>query len=239
MYFSSHAAARSPIGIAIFLSLALADGQRAAFDVQVVQFQVGQFQTAHPGRVERFEQGPVAKAERVVNVRLHEHAFRLGDSKHVLRQAMSETRQLQFARRVVEDEPLARHPAEPHAQGDQPRVLAAEAERLPVFLAVVEQVPLIAFEHGPRHVERFLDAALVAPLDEEADMHPAVLHGVAGVIADAQRFEMLLHDGGQGRGGRRFGLAPFPYPSHGYRAPASTMAADFLAPVSVLREEGR
>ena len=39
------------------------------------------------------------------------------------------------------------------AQRHQAHVLAAEAHRLAVALAVVEQVPLIAFQHGPRDLQ--------------------------------------------------------------------------------------
>ena len=50
----------------------------------------------------------------------------------------------------MQDVILPRHPPEPHAQRHKPRVLRTEAQRLAVLLAVVEQVPLIALEHGPR-----------------------------------------------------------------------------------------
>ena len=49
------------------------------------------------------------------------------------------------------------------AQGDKQRVLRAEAQRLAVLFAVVEQIPLIAFQHGPRDLQRLVDAALLAP----------------------------------------------------------------------------
>ena len=53
---------------------------------------------------------------------------------------------LDLRSRVMQDVILPRHPSEPDAQGHKPRVLRAEAQRLAVVLAVVEQVPLIAFQ---------------------------------------------------------------------------------------------
>jgi hypothetical protein len=46
----------------------------------------------------------------------------------------------------------------------------AEAQRLPVLLAVEEEIPLIAFKHGPRDLDGFAQAVFIGPLDEEADM---------------------------------------------------------------------
>ena len=59
----------------------------------------------------------------------------------------------------------------------------AEGQRLAVLLAVEEQVPLIAFEHGPRDFDGFAQAVFIGPFDEEADDAPAILHRVLGVAA--------------------------------------------------------
>lgn len=77
---------------------------------------------------------------------------------------MAQARQFDLRRRVVQDAILPRHPAEPSAQRYQPRVLAAEAERLAVFLAAMEQVPLVAFQHGPGDLGGFAETAFGAPL---------------------------------------------------------------------------
>ena len=78
-------------------------------------------------------------------------------------------------------------------------MLAAEAERLAVFLAVVEQVPLVAFQHGPGNFGWLGETALGAPLQEEPDVHLAVADGVFGVVLHAQRIQVF----GQQRGQRR------------------------------------
>ena len=131
---------------AVFLSLALADEDRAALGVEIVEFQVDEFEPPHARRVERFQDGAVPQSDGIGEVRLHHHLLDFRDGQDVLGQAIAEARQFDLAGRIVQDEILPRHPFEPHAQRHQARVLAAEAQRFAVFLAVVEQVPLIAFE---------------------------------------------------------------------------------------------
>ena len=95
----------------------------------------------------------------------------------------------------MQDVILPRHPAEPHAQRHKPRVLRTEGQRLAVLLAVEEQVPLIAFEHGPRDFDGFAQAVLIGPLDEEADdARDDCFDRVLGVAAHAQRLQMLAHE---------------------------------------------
>ncbi len=90
--------------------------------------------------------------------------FDLTGGEDVLGQGAAEPRQLQLRGRVMQDVILPRHPTEPHTQRDQAGVQRAEAQRLAVLLAVVEQMPLIAFEHGPRDLDRLRQPALFAPL---------------------------------------------------------------------------
>ena len=77
---------------------------------------------------------------------------------------------------------IARHPLEPHAQRDQAVVLAGEAQRLAVLLAVMEHVALIAFEHRARHFHWPRDGSLGTPVEKRADVHTPALDGVLGVI---------------------------------------------------------
>jgi len=56
----------------------------------------------------------------------------------------------------------------------------------------MEDMPLIAFQHRARHFHGLGEAALAAPVEEEADMHAPVLHRVFGVVANTQIFEMFL-----------------------------------------------
>jgi len=65
----------------------------------------------------------------------------------VLGQGAAQPGKLQLRSRVMQDVILPRHPTEPDAQRDQARVLGTEAQRLAVLFAVVEQVPLIAFQY--------------------------------------------------------------------------------------------
>jgi hypothetical protein len=65
-----------------------------------------------------------------MDVRMREHLFHFVDVQHVLAQPVAETRQFRLARRVVQDKALPRHPAEPHSDRNQARVLAAEAEAI-------------------------------------------------------------------------------------------------------------
>ena len=94
-----------------------------------------------------------------------------------LSNARPETWQLQLRRWVVQDEVLPGHPTEPHPQRHQPCVLRPEAERLPVGLAMVEEMPLVSLQDGPCDLHRLRDAALLQPCEEDADMPRAAPHG--------------------------------------------------------------
>jgi len=86
----------------------------------------------------------------------------------------------------MQDVILPRHPSEPDAQRDQARVLRTEAQRLAVLFAVVEQVPLIPLQDGPRNLDRLAQAALLAPLEKKADVDLAIAHRMHGVILHGQ-----------------------------------------------------
>ena len=114
--------ARSPMGTKrSFLPLPCADQDRAAFDVQIVEFEIDDFHAPHSRRVEHFQDGAVAQADGIGEVRLHHHLLDFRSREHVLGQAMAQTRQFDLRRRVVQDVVLPRHPAEPHAQRHQAR----------------------------------------------------------------------------------------------------------------------
>jgi len=100
---------------------------------------------------------------------------------------------LQLRSRVMQDVILPRHPTEPDAQRDQARVLGTEAQRLAVLFAVVKQVPLIAFQYWPRDLDRLGQAALLAPLEEKADVDLAIAHRVDGVVLHRQCAQMVQH----------------------------------------------
>jgi len=88
-------------------------------------------------------------------------------------------------------------------------VLRTEAERLAIGLAVVEQVPLIAFEHWPRDFDRLRDAALFQPVDKKLDVTGTAPHRELGVVLHLEGFQVLAHQGFKRRLDRGFGFALF------------------------------
>jgi hypothetical protein len=127
-----------------------------------------------------------------VDFGLLHHLLGFARREHGLRQSDPQARQFELTGRVVQDVMMPRHPLEPDAQRDQAVVLAGEAQRLAVLLAVVEHVALIAFEHRARYFDRLRDGSLGAPVEEEADVHTAALDSVFGVILQQQIFEVFL-----------------------------------------------
>ncbi len=117
---------------AVFLALALADEQRAALPVEIVELQMDQFRAADAARVQHFQNRAVAQAKRIGDIRLQQHLLDLRDGEHMLGQAATQARQFDLRCRVVQDVILPRQPAKPTAQRHQARVLAAETQRLAV-----------------------------------------------------------------------------------------------------------
>jgi len=128
----------------------------------------------------------------------HQHdALGLLDREDGARDAPFHARQVQVGRRVVQDVMVSHQPAEPPAHRRQPRVLRAERQRLPVFLPVVVEIPLIAFQDRARHFHRVLDAALLGPADEVSYRVACVLGGVFRVVFHQQPFEMFFQQAAQ------------------------------------------
>src|SRR5271166_4249227 len=98
-----------------------------------------------------------------MDVGLLDDLLGFGGRQYGLRQPRAKPWQFEFARWIVQDVMLPRHPFEPHAQRHDAAVLAGEAQRLAVLLAVVEHMALIAFEHCARYFHWLCEAALVAP----------------------------------------------------------------------------
>ena len=105
-------------------------------------------------------------------------------------------------------------------------MLGTERERLAVFLAVEEQVPLIAFEHRPRNFDGFAQAVFMGPFDEEADVNETVLHRELGVAAHPQCVQVLAHEQLHRRLRRGLGFALLLDASHHFTA-AMLWAAPF------------
>jgi hypothetical protein len=193
--------------VAVFLALALAYQHQAPVQRKVHQFQIDDLPATQSRGIDHFEDDAITQAQRIDDVRLHHHLLDLGHRKDVLGQHPAHARQVDLRRRIVQDVVLPRHPAKPHAQRHQARVLAAEGQRLAVLFAIEEQVALIAFEHGARDLDRFPQAVIVGPLEKEAEIGLTALDGVLGVAAHAQRAQMLVHEGFERRLRRGLGLA--------------------------------
>ena len=203
--------------ITVLAALSLIDQDQPTVELKIVQLQPHDFETPHSGRVQDLQQRAVAQPDGFCYLaQVHDLLDLLGRQDH-LGQRAAETRKVDLGSRVVQDVILPGHPPEPHAQGHKPRVLRAEAQRLAVFLARVEQVPLIAFEHRPRHIDRIGDAAFLEPFEEKLDVPRAALHRELGVVPHLKRAQMLAHQRLQGRGGRCLWFALLLYAGH--RAP--------------------
>jgi|HubBroStandDraft_6_1064221.scaffolds.fasta_scaffold117455_4 hypothetical protein len=89
----------------------------------------------------------------------------------------------------------------------QPRVLAVEAERLAILLAVMKQITLVALQHRPRDLNRLAQPALQAPVEKETDMHAAIAHRGFRVVAHLGPVEIVGEHGLQRIGGNRLRCA--------------------------------
>jgi hypothetical protein len=93
-------------------------------------------------------------------------------------------------------------------------MLAAEAQRIAVRFAVVEQVTLVSLQHGPRDLQRLGDAALLQPCEEEAYMPLTAPHGELGVVLHFESMEMVAHECLERRLRRDGGFAFLLYAGH-------------------------
>jgi hypothetical protein len=200
--------------VAIFLALALTYQQHSPVEGEVVELQRDHFHAAHSGRVQQLDHGPVAQPDRVVDVAELEDAFDLLGGEDVLGKRLAETWQLQLGGRVMQQMIPPGHPSEPHPQRHEARVLGTEAHRLPVLLAIEEEIPLVTLEHWPGDLDGIGEAALFEPCEEEADMPRAAPHRELGVVLHFERMEMIAHEGLERRPDRGLRLAPLLYAGH-------------------------
>ena len=129
------------------------------------------------------------------DVGLVDDLLRFAGRQDVLRQAVFQPGQFDVAGRVVEDVVVAGHPLEPCPDRHQPAVLAAEAQRVAVLLAVVVQVALVALDDRLGDFGRLGDATDGSPVDEVAQVIAADLDGPLRVVLDLHPLEELLHHG--------------------------------------------
>jgi hypothetical protein len=108
---------------------AFADEHRAPFEVDVVDVQVQEFDSANARRVERFENGAISQTERIVDVGHREHSFDFCDGEHVTRESAAKSWKLDLGRRIRQENVRRREPLEESLYGDQASVLRPERDR--------------------------------------------------------------------------------------------------------------
>ena len=100
---------------------------------------------------------------------LCEDRFRFAGRERVPGQTLLVPRQLEMRRRIEPPRACScGEPAKPAAEPDQPMRLAGEGQGLPVPLAVVVQVPLVALDHLAGHLVCLRHAPLVTPENQLA-----------------------------------------------------------------------
>ena len=136
----------------VFLALAFADHHRAAFQVEVIKAQAGQFLAPHSRRVKDFEDGPVPNAYRRGQVRLAQNLFGLMRREHLPGQTFFHFGQLQVGGGIGGDVILSAEPFEKALDGRQTDVLPGKAQGRAVLFAMMKEHALITLQHRARHV---------------------------------------------------------------------------------------
>jgi hypothetical protein len=99
--------------------------------------------------------------------------------------------QLQVGGGVGQDMVFPYQPLEPSLQGGEVLFLHPQRQRLAVGLTVIEQVALVAFQHGTGDDFRVANAAFVRPGDETAKRLPSGTDSVLAVARHQHPFKML------------------------------------------------
>jgi hypothetical protein len=87
----------------VLLPLALADHDRAAIGIDVVELEVDQLEAADAGGLERLEYRAVADADQRREVRHRQHLLHLFDVQDVAGQSLFDARHVQLGGRIIED----------------------------------------------------------------------------------------------------------------------------------------
>ncbi len=149
----------------IFLALAQPHVQRAAGSIKVGLVQVRQLGAADASGVEQLQAGAITQAFGLLDVGQGQDGFHFLQRQR-LAQVVGAPGQFQVGGRIRGDDLVPHQPAEEHFQREQRDPLAVHCDRLPVRLAVHEQVPLEPRQVRMRDRIELLDAALVAPAVE-------------------------------------------------------------------------
>jgi len=100
--------------------------------------------------------------------------------------------------RVVEDVIVPGQPLEEGPDRGETHLLGADCERLSGNLAIVEQIPLIPFDHGFGDLVGTKQSTLRAPGQEVTQIGPAVLHSPLRVVGHLHPFIELVRQDGHG-----------------------------------------
>jgi hypothetical protein len=205
--------------------------------VDVGDRKMSQLRPPDAGGVEHFQDGPVPHPDGIVKVRLGEDQLGLGRRERRAGQPALGLRELDLGRRVVQHVPLPRGPLVEGPDGQQPLRLGPERQRVPVGLAVVEQVPLVGLQHRPGYPGRAGNAPLGQPRHHVGQLGPPVADGARRVAAGGHVLAELIgqpREPGQVRAIPRHrvrGALPAP---GGHRAPPAAMTRPLLFAGSVL-----
>lgn len=131
---------------AVMAAFAVADGEHAAFAVQVGKTEGGQFAAAEPGGIKGFQQGAVTQSGRRVQVRLAEHGFGFAFRQDAGGEFADAVGATEVGGGADGNESGAERPAEKGAEAGQGAALGSDAEGGSVSLAVGKELPLVAFQ---------------------------------------------------------------------------------------------
>ena len=104
---------------AVFLALAFADHHGAAFQVEVVEAQAGEFLAPQPGRVKDFQDGAIAQADGCRKVGLIQNLFGFVRGENLTRQTLLDLGQLQIGGGIGVEVILSTQPFEKAPDGGQ------------------------------------------------------------------------------------------------------------------------
>ena len=171
----------------------MAHPQHAAHRVCVIHPKACALAAADAAGVEQFEQSAIAQAACGVGFGFVQYGLHLGLAQDATRQAFGRLGKFELAGGVGQDVARAGEPFEPEFDRGQILQLHANGQRRSVGFAVVEQMALVALDHGLGDLARVVYAALANPRNEFADRLAPRAGGVRAVVADQHPLQVLVH----------------------------------------------
>ncbi len=168
---------------AVFPVFAFADGEDAGLWIEVFIVEPDEFGAADAGGVEELQDGAVAETERVGDVGYGEDGADLLGAERAGKATGLFAGEFEFAGGVGFEHVGAAEPGEEGLEGGEPLALGADGERVAVGLAVVIEVPLVAFEDRLGDLFGAAQIALLRPAQEGAETPAVAVNGFLGVVA--------------------------------------------------------